>query len=49
MQAQIIPTLISTVDQTETGILSHVGLTDFAKRTRDWRRRILTTVTLSVL
>lgn len=46
IQAQIIPTLISTVDHIETGTLSQVGLADLANVTRDWRRMILTTVTL---
>lgn len=46
MQAQMMPTLISMVDHWETSKLSHVGLLVLAKWTRDWRRRILTMVTL---
>ena len=45
-QAQIIPTFNSIVDQNDTSQLSHVGLVDLAKLTRDWSRRTLTTVTL---
>jgi len=46
MQAQMMPRLISIVDHWETGKLSHVGLLELAKWTRDWRRRMLTIVTL---
>ena len=45
-QAQIIPTFNSIVHQNDTSQLSHVGLVDLAKLTRDWKRRTLTTVTL---
>jgi hypothetical protein len=41
-----MPTLISIVDHWETFRLSYVGLLEFAKWTRGWRRSILTIVTL---
>jgi len=46
MHVQMMPTLISTVDHSETGKLSHVALLDFPKVTRAWRRITETTVTL---
>lgn len=47
MQVQIMPKLISTVDQTPTSKNSQVGFKDCAQNeTIDWRRRMLTTVTL---
>lgn len=46
MQAHMMPTLSSMVDQYWTSKLSKVGLVELTKVTRDWRRRTETTVTL---
>ena len=48
MQAHMMPTLISIVDQTPVDQLSHVGLIEVANVTRPCRRTMLTTVTLYV-
>lgn len=48
MHAQIMPTLISTMDQFETDQLSHVGLRELANDRSDWRRSMLTMVTLEM-
>lgn len=48
MQVQINPTVTSTVDHSEAGRLSQVGLCEFAKETRDCSRMMLTTVTLEM-
>src|SRR5687768_6909695 len=46
MQAHMMPTFISIVDHFPTSYWSQVGFVEVTKRTRDWRRRIDTTVTL---
>jgi len=46
MQAHIMPTFISMVDQLLTSTWSQVGLVELAKCMRDWRRMTDTTVTL---
>lgn len=45
-QVQMMPTLISTVDQMDTSTWSNVGLAELPRLTRNWSRTMLTTVTL---
>lgn len=46
MQAQIMPTFISMVDQFDASAWSQVGFVEFAKEMRVWRRMMEIIVTL---
>ena len=48
MHVQMMPVLISTVDQMDMSVWSKVGFVEPPRSTMNWSRMMLTTVTLSV-